>query len=174
MKCKRGFEIKVCKSNLVYLGTTDEDGFPNCRCSDYFKDEKAAQFALENGFEERRCMENSFCNGYMGCFEYKDDDKQLITIPKAGDPATEHLFSDSHACTISKVSPSGKTIWYKRDNAKVVSGSCQDGSAVYDYTPDEGGYEHKATLRKDGRYKEVGTNFTIFLGRKIEYYDPHF
>lgn len=67
MKCRKGFEIKVLKSNLVYLGTVDEDGFPNCRCSDYFKDEKSAQDALKNGFKERQCMENSFCNGGVGC-----------------------------------------------------------------------------------------------------------
>lgn len=94
--------------------------------------------------------------------------------PEVGMGCTICLFTDSHAATIVKVSPSGKTIWYRRDVAKVVSGSCQDGSAKYEYSFDENGYDQKATLRKNGQYREVGTNYYIALDCRNEYYDPHF
>jgi len=45
-----------------YIGRLcrDEDGliFPYSRESKYFRDEKTAQGALENGFERRICVEN--------------------------------------------------------------------------------------------------------------------
>ena len=100
--------------------------------------------------------------------------KKEIKKPEVGMGCTECLFSDSHAATITKISPSGKTIWYRRDIAKVISGSCQDGSAEYEYKFDEKGYDYKATLRKDGRYRATGTNFYIAVGVRREYYDPSF
>lgn len=95
-------------------------------------------------------------------------------IPEVGMGCTECLWSDTHAATITKVSPSGKTIWYRRDIAKVVRGSKHDGSAEYEYSYDENGYDHKATLRSNGQYRATGTNFIIALGVRNEYYDPHF
>ena len=94
--------------------------------------------------------------------------------PKVGMGCTECLFSDSHACTITKVSESGKTIWYRNDIAKVIAGSSQDGSAKYEYTFDENGYDKKATLRKDGNYRATGTDYFIVINHKEEYFDPHF
>ena len=94
--------------------------------------------------------------------------------PEVGMGCTECLYTDTHACTITKVSESGKTLWYKEDIAKVVKGSTQDGSAEYEYMEDEKGYEKKATLRKDGRFRATGTNFTIVIGVRREYYDPSF
>ena len=99
--------------------------------------------------------------------------KELVK-PVVGMGCTECLWTDSHAATIVKVSPSGKTIWYRRDIAKVVKGSCQDGSAEYEYVYDENGYDHKATLRKNGQYRESGTDYYIALDCRREYYDPHF
>jgi len=95
-------------------------------------------------------------------------------IPEVGMGCTICLWSDSHAGTITRVSPSGKTIWYRQDIATVVGGSCQDGSAEYKYTFDEKGYDQKATLRKDGDYRATGTNYLIAIGTRREYYDPHF
>lgn len=68
MKCTKGFEIKVLKANMAYIGTVHEDGFPNCRCSDYFDSINSANQALETGFTVRSCMENDFCNKGKGCF----------------------------------------------------------------------------------------------------------
>ena len=94
--------------------------------------------------------------------------------PEVGMGCTECLWSDTHACTITRISPSGKTIWYKNDIAKVVKGSCQDGSAEYEYEFDESAPENKATLRKNGRYRATGTNYLIAIGHRREYYDPSF
>lgn len=94
--------------------------------------------------------------------------------PEVGMGCTECLWSDSHACTITKVSESGKTIWYRRDEAKIVKGSALDGSAEYEYSFDENGIDHKARLRKDGKYRGLGTDNRIILGVRKEYYDPHF
>lgn len=94
--------------------------------------------------------------------------------PQVGMGCTECLWTDSHAATITRVSPSGKTIWYRQDNARVVKGSCQDGSAEYEYTFDENGHDKKATLRKDGNYRSTGTNYLIAIGTRREYYDPSF
>lgn len=94
--------------------------------------------------------------------------------PEVGMGCTECLFTDCHACTITKVSPSGKTIWYRNDIATVVEGSCQDGSAKYEYRFDDNGCEKKATLRKDGYYRATGTNYVLALNVRCEYYDPSF
>lgn len=70
MECKQGFEVKALKSNMAYIGTLDEDGAPNCRCSEeYFKNIADAQKALDGGnFTPRWCMENNYCNKGDGCF----------------------------------------------------------------------------------------------------------
>ena len=70
--------------------------------------------------------------------------KEKIT-PEVGMGCTECWWTDTHACTITRISPTGKTIWYKRDVAKIVSGSCQDGSAKYVFEDDPNAYENKAT-----------------------------
>jgi len=95
-------------------------------------------------------------------------------IPEVGMGCTECLYSDSHAGTISRISPSGKTVWFKRNIAKVVKGSCHDGSAEYEYSEDENAYETKATLRKNGQFRVSGTNSFLAIGHRREYYDPSF
>ena len=102
------------------------------------------------------------------------NDTNTKITPKIGMGCTEHLFTDSHACTITKISPSGKTIWYRRDKASIIEGSAQDGSAKYAYKFDGNAIDEKATLRKDGRYRATGTNYLIQLNCRHEYYDPHF
>ena len=94
--------------------------------------------------------------------------------PEVGMGITECWFSDCHPGTISRISPSGKTIWYKTDDVKVVKGSCQDGSAEYEYTENPKAREVKATLRKNGQWRSTGTNCFIALGHRREYYDPSF
>ena len=66
MRCKKGYEIQALKSGCGwYLGTLDEDGFPNCRCSsEYTKTKEQAEKYL---VADRVCEENLFCNGYTGC-----------------------------------------------------------------------------------------------------------
>ena len=93
---------------------------------------------------------------------------------EVGMGCTINEFSDSHAATITRVSPSGKTIWYRQDIATVNEGSCQDGSAKYAYKFNENGIDEKATLRSSGQYRSTGTDYLITLGGRHEFYDPTF
>lgn len=68
MKCMRGYDVKPLKSAAgYYIGTLDEDGFPNCRISsEYAKtEEEACSLLLDR---QTNCIENDFCNGGKGCF----------------------------------------------------------------------------------------------------------
>lgn len=74
MKCRKGFEIEVFKSPAgYYLGTKDQDGFPNCRISMYsdtddmtpLTDLKVKKFANR----QYGCIENEWCNEGEGCFD---------------------------------------------------------------------------------------------------------
>lgn len=71
--CKQGYEVTVLESYAgYYIGTHDEEGFPNCRLSQqYYKTKDEAEEALEGRtFTERNCVENNFCNGGHGrCFK---------------------------------------------------------------------------------------------------------
>lgn len=71
MYCNKGKELQVLQSPAgYYIGTLDEDGFPNCRVSkDYYKERKTAEVELNQGsFIVRDCIENEFCGKlYGGC-----------------------------------------------------------------------------------------------------------
>ncbi len=57
MKCIKGFEL-------------DEDGYPNCRCSNYYSNIATAATELDNNsWVERQCVENTFCNSGRGCLK---------------------------------------------------------------------------------------------------------
>lgn len=65
-KCKQDFEVQVLQSaSGYYIGTLDEEGFPNCRLSvEYYKTRESAQYAFDNRtFMERESEEILFCNG---------------------------------------------------------------------------------------------------------------
>lgn len=67
MKCRKGYEVKPMQSGAGwYLGTVDEEGFPNCRVSrNYAETEfKASLLPMDRQFG---CVENEFCNGGKGC-----------------------------------------------------------------------------------------------------------
>ena len=69
LKCKKGFKVEILKSGAgYYLGTLDNDGFPQCRLSTrYAATEKDAQdLSLDRQFG---CIENEYCNSGTGCFE---------------------------------------------------------------------------------------------------------
>lgn len=69
MKCQKGLELKVLKSEAgFYIGTT-ENGLPHCRLSrNYYETEKEAEEALNNNtFRDRHAVEIQFCNRGNGC-----------------------------------------------------------------------------------------------------------
>lgn len=65
-KCRRGFTI-ISRESMTgfYLGTVDEIGLPNCRCSKYFESKEELE---SSAIRERDCIENDYCNGGQGCF----------------------------------------------------------------------------------------------------------
>ena len=108
---------------------------------------------------------------------------------KVGDKCTLHLYSDSHGCQVVKVSPSGKTIWIRR-NVVTVDPSSSKGMRHQDWVlhenefvtveggelaeePDNYSY-YKATLRKDGCYRTTGSDLFVSIGQWHEYYDWSF
>lgn len=101
---------------------------------------------------------------------------QTTLVPKVGDKCTMHLWSDTHACQIVKVSASGKTIWVKR-NVVVADTSKDCGMGHQNWIKRENefeGSEMKCTKRKDGRFRESRSNNLITLGTWHEYYDWEF
>lgn len=82
MKCAKGYELEVLRSNAgYYIGTVDEDSCPYCRYSKrYFKTEAAAQRVLRNidnlYFEGREDVGNMFCCHSAGayfCIEVEEE-----------------------------------------------------------------------------------------------------
>lgn len=67
MKCIKGKEIQVLRSNAgYYIGCFDVDG-PYCRISHYYRDKATAEAALKNKTFFRDAEEISFCNRGCGC-----------------------------------------------------------------------------------------------------------
>ena len=72
MKCKKGFELQCMKSAAgYYIGTRDNEGFPNCRISGYFKE--PVEPAIHR-LTRMDAMENQFCHGYSSCLTANDLD----------------------------------------------------------------------------------------------------
>lgn len=97
-------------------------------------------------------------------------------MPKVGDKCTMHLYSDSNPCQVVRVSKSGKTMWI------------QENETEHDKTK-EGGMGHqnwlihenkfvgdvmKITKRKNGQWRETGSNCFVALGQWKKYYDWEF
>ena len=59
--CKKGLKIRVLRSNNYYIGTTDEEGVPNCRLSGYFNTRKQACTMLNSGIFDYGC-DNYWCS----------------------------------------------------------------------------------------------------------------
>lgn len=99
-------------------------------------------------------------------------------VPVIGMGVTRSTGSDRYPYTISRIAPNGRRMWVKADEAKVVSGSELDGSAVYEYTSDEDAPEVEITLRKNGRWERKGASMTWWsgysIGERSYYRDPHF
>lgn len=103
--------------------------------------------------------------------------------PKVGEGATVHFYSDSHACTIVKVSKSGKTFTIREDKAtldpnfkcETVPGgfmghTINNNAQTYTYEPNENGREYRVSWTKRG-WTSKGKR--ISSGRS-EFYDYNF
>lgn len=62
MKCVRGFEVKPYRSGAGwYLGTHDEEGYPQCRVSSCYA--KIEEEAMKLPIDRCGASENVFCSG---------------------------------------------------------------------------------------------------------------
>ena len=99
-------------------------------------------------------------------------------MAKIGDWATYCIGSDRYPYEVIEVSKSGHKIVLHELNATVISGSCHDGSAHYEYSKNPEGYGSilVATRRKDGTYRAVGCrNYgAVHIGIARMYRDPSF
>jgi hypothetical protein len=104
--------------------------------------------------------------------------------PIVGDGATICHYSDRTACTVVRVSPSGKTLYLQPDIATLdgwkpeilpggFAGHCVNNHEQrYTYQPDPGAPLHRASLRKDGRYRT--TNGEPVVPGRHQFHDYNF
>lgn len=100
-----------------------------------------------------------------------ENTKELPKI-EVGTLATGSYWSDCYPFEVIKLSPSGKTIYIRRMDSKVVSGSTHDGTAEYEYTSDPNGQLYTVRMTKKG-YR-TPCNMRIAFGHAREYRDPSF
>ena len=97
-------------------------------------------------------------------------------IPKVGDKCTMHLFSDANPCQVIRVSASGKTMWIK-ENETEHDKSKEGGMGHQNWLIHENkfiGDEMRITKRKDGQWRESGSNCYVALSQWKKYYDWEF
>jgi hypothetical protein len=110
--------------------------------------------------------------------------KSATWNPIAGDGATICHYSDRTACTIARVSPSGKTLYLQPDIASLngwkpeiipggFSGHCTNNAEQsYTYSPDTSAPIIRASLRKDGKFR-TSNNEPVIAGRH-QFHDYNF
>ena len=66
--CKKGLKVEPLRSAAgYYMGTVDEEGFPNCKLSSAYA--KTAKDAEKLSLDRQIADENVFCNGCGNCFK---------------------------------------------------------------------------------------------------------
>jgi hypothetical protein len=98
----------------------------------------------------------------------------MDVTPKVGMGVTVLHWTDRTPGTISRVSPSGKTFWYRNDDAKRIDNNGESESQEYEFFPVPEAPENKVQRRrKDGRWRdEIG--HVISVGDRSKYRDPSF
>ena len=104
--------------------------------------------------------------------------------PTVGDGATVCHYSDRTACTVIRISPSGKTVWMREDIATLdgwkpeivpggFAGHCVNNAEQrYTYQPNPDGRVHRASLRKGGRIRT--TNGEPVIPGRHHFHDYNF
>ncbi len=105
-------------------------------------------------------------------------------MAKPGDGTTICHHSDRTACTVVRVSASGKTVHIQEDHATLdnwkpefvaggFAGHCVNNAEQrYTYQPNPQGVIHRASLRKDGRYRT--TNRERVISGRHQFHDYNF
>lgn len=94
--------------------------------------------------------------------------------PEVGMGGTLLMWTDRHAVTVTRVSASGKTLWFKQDKATRTDDNGMSESQRYSYEADPDARERKATLRKNGAWVESRAGTRLRLGDRNEYRDYSF
>lgn len=98
-------------------------------------------------------------------------------VPKLGMGVTEFVGSDCYPYTIIGISASKKIMQIQSDNYKPTADHEYYGNQDYDYTTDPQGRTYFISLRKDGRWRQVGSgrgSTTYGIGVRRAYSDPSF
>lgn len=94
--------------------------------------------------------------------------------PAVGMGLTLLGWTDRHAGTVERVSPSGKTFWFREDRAIRTDGNGMSESQTYRFEPNPDAPLKTARLRKAGGWYESPGGRRIRLGERSEYYDYSF
>lgn len=104
--------------------------------------------------------------------------------PAVGGGATVCHYSDRTACTVIRVSPSGKTVYLQSDTAVLYdwkpefdpggfAGHCTNNTEQqYAYQPNPQGAIHRASVRKDGKFRT--TNGERVVSGRHHFHDYNF
>lgn len=93
---------------------------------------------------------------------------------RVGVGATVQLHSDSFACTVIAISPSGKTITLQEDEATRTDDNGMSEVQDYTFKPNPNGELYQATLRKDGKFRLMKQRSLVSIGIRRKYYDYSF
>lgn len=111
--------------------------------------------------------------------------KSEPVTPEVGMGATMGCGSDRYAATIVEVKEFGsgarkgqpRAVLIRLDTSVVVKGSTQDGSAVWQHTPDDSGPVREFTIRPNGKWVQKGQSVRfgtrLGFGHRDAYQDPH-
>ena len=95
---------------------------------------------------------------------------------EVGMKCTIHFYSDADPCEVVKVSKSGKTCYIRR-NEVCHDPSKEGGMGHQNWLIHENEFEGdvmKITKRKNGQWRETGSNCFVALGQWKKYYDWEF
>jgi len=93
--------------------------------------------------------------------------------PEPGMGVTLLHWTDRHAGTITRVSPSGKTLWFRNDREIRTDDNGMSECQQYRFEVDPDAPERKATLKTDGAWYVV-QGPRLRLGERDAYYDFSF
>lgn len=93
--------------------------------------------------------------------------------PVVGQGATLVYWTDREPCTVTAVSPSGKTVTLREDKATRLDEKGMSEGQSYSFEPDPSGRVVKARLNKRGRWKTPGGT-SVLIGHREKYYDYSF
>lgn len=94
--------------------------------------------------------------------------------PQVGMGVTRQVGSDSYPATIIEIYHNGTRIAIQEDIAIRTDQNGISESQTYTYQADPTGSIYHASLRKDGRWKVIGSKMPVFLGIRSKYYDFSF